>query len=112
MLCVGENFAVICTDALEDEIDSMKIIHELNSTGHEIIEISFDQMNRFAGNMLELQNKNGDHVLIMSTTAYASLTEEQIKALEKYARIITPEINIIETAAGGGVRCMMAELFY
>ncbi len=111
MMCVGEKFAVICLDALEDAVDRLKILHELSSTGHEIVDISFNQMNHFAGNMLEMQNNLGEHFLVMSAAARASLIADQISRLEKYASIISPDIALIENIAGGSVRCMMAELF-
>jgi hypothetical protein len=111
MMSVGERFAVVCLDAVSNEIDRHMIIHELTSTGHEIVEISFEQMNCFAGNMLEVLDRNGNHVLIMSSTAYSSLNRAQTASLEKFAKIVTPDVSIIEKAAGGSVRCMMAELF-
>ena len=112
MLCVGKSFAVICLDAIREEIDRKKIIHELQTTGHEIIDISFEQMNNFAGNMLELLNEKDEHIVVMSQTAFHSLKSHQLERLRQYARIVSPDVSIIEQAAGGSVRCMMAELFY
>ena len=112
MMCVGERFAVICLDAIPDEIDRKKLVHELQTTGHEIIPISLDQMKNFAGNMLEVLDNNDGHILVMSKTAHDILTPDQLSRLTKYARIISPDVHLIERAAGGSVRCMMAELFY
>ena len=112
MMCVGERFAVICLDAIPDEIDRKKLVHELQTTGHEIIPISLDQMKNFAGNMLEVLDNNDGHILVMSKTAHDILTPDQLIILSKYARIISPDVHLIERAAGGSVRCMMAELFY
>lgn len=112
MMALGEKIAVICLSAIKDELDKMKITHELQTTGHEIIDISFEQMNHFAGNMLELINDKNERLMVMSKTAFNVLTKEQVSVIEKYNRIVTPEIPTIETTGGGSVRCMMAELFY
>lgn len=112
LMCIGKKFAVICLDAIPGTTDRLKVVHELETTGHEIIDISFEQVNRFAGNMLELVNDKDDPLLVMSKTAYDSLLSSQIKTLRSYATIISPDISMIEKAGGGSVRCMMAELFY
>ena len=112
MMCVAHKFAVICLDAITGDIDRKKIIHELETTGHEIIDISFEQMNSFAGNMLELVNDKDEHVLLMSRTAFNSLNFAQLEAIRQYATILSPDVSTIEQAAGGSVRCMVAELFY
>ncbi|MBC7936835.1 MAG: amidinotransferase [Rhizobacter sp.] len=112
MMCIGKSFAVICLRAIEEDIDRKKIIHELQTTGHEIIDISFEQMNHFAGNMLELLTNNSEHIVVMSKTAFNSLQTIQVETIRKCARILSPDVSVIEKAAGGSVRCMMAELFY
>lgn len=112
LMCIAARFAVICLDAIKDRIDRKKIIHELETTGHEIINISFEQMDHFAGNMLELLNDKNEPVLVMSKTAFNSLDTAQTETIRKYATIISPDVSTIERAAGGSVRCMMAELFY
>ena len=112
MMAIGQNFAVVCLDAIIDSIDRKKILHELQTTGHEIIDISFEQMKAFAGNMLELLNDKEETILVMSLTAFRSLSEHQLQTIRKYARIIHPDVSDIERTAGGSVRCMMAELFY
>lgn len=112
MMCVGKRFAVICLDAIKNEIDRKKIIHELETTGHEIINISFEQVNHFAGNMLELINDKGEPLLVMSKTAFEILLPSQVETLRTYAIILSPDVSVIEKAGGGSVRCMMAELFY
>ena len=110
MMCIGADFAVVCSDAIIAD-ERNKILSSLSDTGHEIIEISLDQMNSFAGNMLELNNKK-ERLLLMSKTALNALSPEQVLTLEKYCRIIAPDLSVIEKAAGGSVRCMMAELFF
>ncbi|MEN9523550.1 MAG: hypothetical protein RL065_1927, partial [Bacteroidota bacterium] len=77
----------------------------------EIILISEDQVNRFAGNMLQLHNNKGEKQLIMSTSAYQALTPKQIETLEKHCPIIHSSLDTIELCGGGSARCMMAEVF-
>lgn len=111
MMCVADCFAVICLDCI-DQKDERKLVAEtLISTGKEIIEISEDQMQHFAGNMLQLHNQNGETFLVMSQTAYQSLLPNQIAAIEKYSEIIYSDLNTIEVNGGGSARCMLAEVF-
>lgn len=111
MMCIGDSFAVLCTEAI-DPAQRQQVIQKLVDTGHEIIDISFSQMNSFAANMLEVVNNKNERLLILSKTAFTSLTSEQILPLEKHARLIIPEVSVIEKAGGGSVRCMMAELCF
>ena len=83
----------------------------LEGTGKTIVEISFDQMNHFAGNMLELRNKKGEPCLVMSLTAYESLSDKQIDFLKSKMKLITPDLDCIEQNGGGSARCMIAEIF-
>ncbi len=111
MMCIGTGYVVICLESIANKDERADVIANFNTTEHEIISISFDQMNHFAGNMLEVQNAEGEHFLVMSTCAYNSLTEQQKQNLAQYATLLTPHIPTIETIGGGGVRCMMAEVF-
>lgn len=115
MMHVGSRIAVVCLDSVPDIDERERLIELLEENGKEIVEISFEQMHAFAGNMLELKGKDADGrpcgLLVMSATAKNSLTEEQIAALESKVRIIAPEIDAIETAGGGSARCMLAELY-
>lgn len=112
MMALGEKIAVVCLAAVKNEIEKTKLLHELQTTGHQIVDISFEQMNHFAGNMLELINNKNERLMVMSKQAYSALTPQQIATIEQYNRIITPDIGSIENIGGGSVRCMMAELFY
>ena len=111
MMCIGDEFVVICTEAL-NKSDKERVMKMLIDSGHEIIDISFAQMNSFAGNMLQLTNERKEKLLVLSKTAHESLSGLQIKVLEKYCGLIVPDVKTIEQAAGGSVRCMMAELFF
>lgn len=111
MMNIGSEIAVVCLESIE-ESSREKVVNSLQETGKEIIEISFDQMENFAGNMLELTNNLGKKLLVMSATARLSLTAEQLKTINKhYYRILSPQLDTIEINGGGSARCMMAELF-
>ena len=111
MMNVANEYAVICLDAITDTTERKNVIGSLKISGKEIIDISFDQLHQFAGNMLQVKNTDGKLLLIMSSQAYGSLATEQVSALEKYNRILHSSLETIETAGGGSARCMMAEVF-
>ena len=111
MMCVADKFVVICLECIDDELEREKVQEVIKSTQKEIIEISEDQMQQFAGNMLQVQNQAGEKFLVMSESAYRSLTAQQISAIEKYCEIIYSDLNTIETNGGGSARCMLAEVF-
>jgi len=111
MMCVADQFVVICLDCIDDELEREKVIETIKSSGKEIIEISENQMQQFAGNMLQVHNRNGEKFLVMSETAYKSLQQNQISMIEEYSEIIYSSLNTIEVNGGGSARCMLAEVF-
>ena len=111
MMCVADAFVVICLDAIKDPTEKKTVADTIKQTGKKIIEISFDQMNHFAGNMLQVHNTEGKKFLVMSSQAYQSLTQEQVNDLGYFNAIIYSDITTIETNGGGSARCMMAEVF-
>ena len=111
MMCVADQFVVICLDCIDDEMEREKVQEMIKSSEKEVIEISEDQMQQFAGNMLQVQNSEGKKFLVMSETAYKSLNPEQIQNIEKYCEIIYSDLNTIEVNGGGSARCMLAEVF-
>ncbi len=111
MMNIANEYAVICLDAITDKRERENVIGSLKRSGKEIIDISFDQLHRFAGNMLQVKNADQEMLLVMSSQAYGSLTHEQVTALKKYNRILYSDLKTIETAGGGSARCMMAEVF-
>lgn len=111
MMCVAEKFSVICLDAITDANERKLVTDSFNKTGHEIIDISFGQMKNFAGNMLELRTNENKTILALSESAYSSLLVTQKTAIEKYCTLVPIPIKSIETAGGGSVRCMIAEIF-
>lgn len=111
MMCVAEQFVVICLDSIDDEIEREKVQEVIKSSEKEVIKISEEQMHQFAGNMLQVQNDEGTPFLVMSETAYQSLTKDQIKKIESYCEIIYADLRTIEVNGGGSARCMLAEIF-
>jgi len=111
LMCVGKTYCVICLDTVKDAGERAKLSQFLINSDKEIIEISLEQMNQFAGNMLELHNAKGENLLIMSEQAYKSLSKEQLIRIQQHARIIHVPIYTIEANGGGSARCMLAEVF-
>ena len=110
MMCLGEGFCVICLSTIDDKAEKKAVIKSLKEDGKEIIDITEQQMNHFAGNMLQVQGADKKYT-VMSQAAYDSLEQEQINSLLKHGGIISSELKIIETCGGGSARCMMAEVF-
>ena len=111
MMCMGEEFAVVCLDSIDDKTEKKNVLQHLRQDGKEIVPITEAQMNQFAGNMLQVLGRDEERLLVMSTSAYSSLTQEQISTLEKYSTIVHSPLDTIETCGGGSARCMMAEIF-
>ena len=111
MMSVGDKFVIICLDSIDDILERQNVEEQIQNSGKEIIEITENQMQNFAGNMLQVSNPKGEKFLVMSETAYRSLSEEQIQRIEKYNEIIYSDLNVIETNGGGSARCMLAEIF-
>ena len=112
MMCIANEFVVACLDSITDITEREDFIGLTEESDKELIEISLEQMNQFAGNMLELKNTKGEALLVMSATAKKSLSAEQIGKLSSYCKILTPELSTIENNGGGSARCMMAEIFF
>ncbi len=110
LMCVGSKFTTICLDSITDNTEKQNVIKSLTNTNKQIIEISFDQMNHFAGNMLEVQNSNGDTLIVMSQSANQSLTDAQRTILSSFGKLVYADIHTIETNGGGSARCMIAEV--
>ncbi|HSC52086.1 MAG TPA: arginine deiminase-related protein [Phnomibacter sp.] len=110
MMCVADTYVVICLESIPNPIEQNRVVKTIENSGKQIIPISLTQMNRFAGNMLQVQNAAGETILVMSTQAYESLTSAQVTSLEKFNPILHSPLNTIESNGGGSARCMMAEV--
>lgn len=111
MMCVADEYAIICLSTIDEKSEKKLVTDTLTNTGKQIIDITEEQMHKFAGNMLQVGGIGNSKFLVMSQTAYDSLTKYQITEIEKYNPIIAVDINTIETLGGGSARCMMAEVF-
>ena len=111
MMCMADAYVVICLASITEEFERDYLVKALESSGKQIVDISYHQLNHFAGNMLQVKNEQGEKFLVMSTQAYNSLEANQLKTLESFNRIIHSDITTIETNGGGSARCMMAEVF-
>lgn len=110
VMSVGEAWAVVCSEAITDTVDRSEVLATLAETGHETIEITLDQMHEFCGNVLELENAEGNSLVVMSDRAHAAYRPEQLAIVERHAEIVHVDLTIIETHGGGSARCMLAEL--
>jgi len=111
VMCLGEKFAIICLDSIDDKKERKNVLKHLKEDGKEIINISEDQVNNFAGNMLQVIGKNDERYIIMSKSAHESLTKQQLNQLKKHGNILSSSLDTIEACGGGSARCMMAEIF-
>ena len=111
MMCLAETFAVICLDCIDDKKERKLVVKHLTEDGKEVIRITEDQVNNFAGNMLQVKGKDDELFLIMSQAAYDSLSKAQINIIEKHCKILSSSLDTIEACGGGSARCMMAEVF-
>ena len=111
MMCIGDTFAVICADCIDDKKERKMVLDHLKADGKEIILITEDQVNNFAGNMLEVLGENDKKYVVMSESARQCLTPKQVELLEKHAEILSANLDTIEACGGGSARCMVAEVF-
>lgn len=111
MMCIGETFAVICADCIDDKKERKMVLESLKSDGKEIILLTEAQLNNFAGNMLQVRGANNKSYLVMSDSARQVLTKDQVTKIEKHTEILTANLDTIEACGGGSARCMMAEVF-
>ncbi len=112
MMSVGSQVAIVCLEAIADADERRKVATSLLSAGKVMVDISLEQVGRFAGNMLEVKSRNGNPVMVMSAAARGALTEAQETAISTYNTILSAPLPTIETNGGGSARCMMGEIFY
>jgi hypothetical protein len=111
MMCIGDTFAVICADSIDDKKERKMVLDSLRGDEKEVVLITEAQVNCFAGNMLEVKGADDRRYLVMSNSAHQSLTKKQIAQLEEHVTIISSSLDTIEACGGGSARCMMAEIF-
>jgi hypothetical protein len=109
MMCIGTAFAIVGLETIPNERERQQVRTHLEETGKKIIELSANQIANFAGNAIELHNKTGEKLLVLSTRAARVLTEDQRKRLNRYARLVPLDLPTIELG-GGSARCMIATI--
>jgi len=110
LMNVGEELAVICDEAIPRNEQRSAVLQRLRETGHDVMSLNYDQLDSFAGNMLELRSNKGERVLAMSRAAFESLDDAQRERIARNGKTIVANIDTIEASAGGSVRCMLAEV--
>lgn len=110
LMSIGEKLAMICDAAIVRPAQRDAVMQRLKASGRTVISLSYDQLQAFAGNMLELRNAAGGRVVAMSQQAFDSLDDDQLQALHANGDVVAVPIDTIEAAAGGSVRCMLAEV--
>jgi hypothetical protein len=111
LMCVGTKFAIICLDAIKDDHDQEVLLNSFSKTGHQVIAISYAQMQAFAGNMIEVKTKANEPLVLLSEAAFNSLLPGQLQGINKHAEVLPLSIPTIERYGGGSVRCMVAGIF-
>ncbi|MDB0614813.1 arginine deiminase-related protein [Tenacibaculum dicentrarchi] len=111
MMCVAETFAIVCLASIDDKKEKKSVVKHLKTSGKQVIAITEEQVVQFAGNMLQVKGANDERFLIMSSSAYNSLTANQLQEINKHTSVIHSSLEVIETCGGGSARCMMAEVF-
>ena len=109
LLSLGTNFAVLCPDALP-EGQRGGLIRRVEESGREVISVRFDQLERFACNLIELRSGSGEPLIALSSAARRSFGPDQLRQLERHGRLVDAEIPTIEAVGGGSVRCMIADI--
>lgn len=112
MLSVGERFAVVCLEALPNPAERQGLEQALCEGGRELITLSLAQTETgFCANVLQLRNRHGEPVIVLSQTAHDQLTADQRERLGRHGRLLPVAIPTIERVGGGSARCMLAEIF-
>ena len=108
---MARDYAVVCMESIRNVAEKNALEQSFRQTGHEIVPITLEQMNHFAGNMIELTNNEGERLMVMSRSAEQCLTDAQRSYILSKGQIIAPDLHTIETIGGGSARCMIAEIF-
>lgn len=109
LMSLGTRFAVLCSEAVAPAARAA-LIAEIEASGRTLIEVDLNQMGRFACNLLELQNRDGDPVIALSEAALDAFRPQQVSMLESFGELVTVAIPTIEAVGGGSVRCMIADI--
>ncbi|XP_011406610.1 PREDICTED: uncharacterized protein LOC105314247 [Amphimedon queenslandica] len=113
MMMIGKTISLICLEAIQDSEEKERVMKSLGASGRTIVTVTVSQMNDFLCNALELSNQDGKRFLVMSTKAYNAMDGNQKRILteENELELVHCSVDTIESLGGGGVRCMIAEIF-
>lgn len=111
LMCMTDKYAVLCADAIDDLEERALVTRVLKESGKSVLEITEEQKHQFGGNMLLVKGSNDQLHLVMSTSAYNALREEQKQWIQQYHSILHSDLTTIETLGGGSARCMLAEIY-
>jgi hypothetical protein len=107
LMALGEDFVIICSACLAPG-DRLGLLGVLERDGHRVVDISYEQMHRFAGNAIQLESTKGEKILVMSESAFRSLNRDQLRQLENRNTLLYSSLSTIESIGGGSARCMIA----
>ena len=111
MMAIGEKYAVVCLDAIDDADERKMVVDELTESGKEILDVSEEEIDNFAGNEIELIGDDDQHYTVMTHSTFNVLTDDQKAEIEKTSEILVGDVHTIEAYGGGSVRCMISEIF-
>ena len=109
-MSMGDRFVVVCPEVIADSGERKRVLDSLKSSGRELITIDLRQVDRFAGNVLQIQAKEGRSVLAISTSACLALRPEQRNAIQKFTQIVESPLPVFEGIGRGSARGMMADV--
>jgi hypothetical protein len=109
LMSLGTRFAILCTEAVAPGARAA-LTAEIEASGRALIEVDFEQIGRFACNLIELKNRDGDPVIALSSTALEAFRPDQLRTLEGFGELAAVPIPTIEAVGGGSVRCMIADI--
>ncbi|MDC3411696.1 arginine deiminase-related protein, partial [bacterium] len=111
MMCVTDAYVLVCLDTIHDANERALVEEAILKSGKEILVISVEQKSNFAGNMLLVKGAADELILVMSSSAYKALNEDQKDFITQHHRILHSDLHTIETLGGGSARCMLAEIY-
>jgi hypothetical protein len=109
-MSIGDRFVIFCGDSIADADERKRVLDSVKSTGREIVPIDLKQLERFAGNVLQLRTKDDRSVLVISTSACLALDPEQRDAVQRFAQIVESPLPVFEGIGRGSARGMMADV--
>lgn len=111
MMAMGEQFAVVCLSAIDDPGERKTVVDEITGSGKQILDVSEQEIDNFAGNEIELEGTGGKRYTVMTHSTFNVLTDDQKAEIEKSTEILVGDVQTIEAYGGGSVRCMISEVF-